>query len=562
MCDPSNLQNALGLHSGDRVIYSAKSLNKHLKATILAVRPNGDIQIDVKPNHWMSVEEQKEKIIKVRLVTKDESEAAMAEGSTKTMPDASPLPPEVASAAFQTCQSFSRVPEGGPDDSMQVPREVASAGFQTCQSSSLLPKDCPADSMQDSKLARPKATTLPARAFPQPPATETSSTASSRPRPKGNDRMVPERGIARRFFFALSCLSPLSCLPRSAEPKRLAVDAKGTSLATKPKKLPPVRMLTSPAKMDIVEDKARPVEIPRASLLDARVSLSALYSLASGLPFSGSMRTSVKFPCEADTATIPEDIVRINDRYSESLLELSPMPDARASETLADGTEYFCGVDGELFRTVVSRTFDGDPVKALAILSEVDLCQSWMPKVTCVEALERSSFPLDSFWHMKEKNGQLGLQDLVLHASFVDALNEPVQALWVCMYTPLGAAEEYKGVEFPPPEADAVRSDMHTTYCIKPMGSDKFELTVCVCLTLPPAALTVLWACPAFMLRRQARKMIEKKFGPFGKCLKASGEVDTRLQGENASFYNQVRNRVLDTTCIPSYARPGLKFGM
>mmetsp|Transcript_154931 Transcript_154931/g.273676 ORF Transcript_154931/g.273676 Transcript_154931/m.273676 type:complete len:508 (-) Transcript_154931:32-1555(-) len=507
MSEPASLQNALGLRSGDRVVYAAKSLNKNLKATIVAVRPNGDVQIDCKPNHWLSMEEQKEKIVRVRAEVVDRSKAAVAEGSTDTTARA--LPPCPQDAAVDA-----------PKENLENLHSI----HQNGQNVTVVQ-----NSNSVSKKRVSKANTAVASACPSPPPKQTSSKGSSPP----------------GFLDAFLCL-PLPCGPAPELRPARAI----------------ARASTCPDRIEAIEAEEKPIKTARMKLNDARSKLSAMFALASGLQFSGSMRMASKLPCEMDTATTREEIVRINDRYSESLLELSPIPDALASEKLADGTEYFCGIDGELFRTVVSRTFDGDPVKALAILSEVDLCQSWMPKVKFVEPLEKSSFPLDSLWHVKEKNGQLGLQDLVLHASFVDALNEPLQCLWFCMYTPLVAANEYKGVELPPPDADAVRSDMHTAYCIKPLGSDKFQLTVCVCLTLPPATLSVLWACPAFMVRRQARKLIEKKLGPFGKCLKASGEVDARLQGENAKFYKQVRSRVLDATCTPSYTRKELRCGM
>mmetsp|Transcript_62678 Transcript_62678/g.115250 ORF Transcript_62678/g.115250 Transcript_62678/m.115250 type:complete len:472 (-) Transcript_62678:148-1563(-) len=256
-----------------------------------------------------------------------------------------------------------------------------------------------------------------------------------------------------------------------------------------------------------------------------------------------------------DEASI-ERIQRIGARYESSQGEIQAAAgsDWVFDHDAASGLELAFRSGDSLFQMVATAKFEReDPLRAFAALCEHDLCTGYNKEVSRVEQLGgRHDHPHDSIWRMW-KQGKLGTEDNIRQLSCVDALDEPLGALWVSVYSPSPQEiSTLRGVKIPPADARCRRAwNSQMTFCIKPLkaANDQshggFSLTVSICTKPSPVAKKLLSFTPSRLLGSKVRSEALLMMNNFGKHVATCGELDQRLTtSSRAELYASVRQRL------------------
>lgn len=178
-----------------------------------------------------------------------------------------------------------------------------------------------------------------------------------------------------------------------------------------------------------------------------------------------------------------ERLKRIVECFDKSLKELQQEGDGDGTPDWRKESKKHAGDIDLAFRladdhiqVVASRDLAVDALHAFVGLSEFDLSHRYCGKTEGVHLLQRAGTG-DSLWRLR-KSGAQGKEDNILHVSAVDALDEPLGALWLSVYTPgtcssSGVSEgtpgtprlprhgavEVNGMAVPPPQDGCVRAD-------------------------------------------------------------------------------------------------------
>lgn len=177
---------------------------------------------------------------------------------------------------------------------------------------------------------------------------------------------------------------------------------------------------------------------------------------------------------------------RVSSRFEESVEKELTQAAGEYWQGQGDGIAYRLGND--FLQVTSSKVFTGvHPLHAFVALCEYDLFAKHSTGV--ISATPVGEFPraCDSLWHvMKTASGRK--EDNILQVSCVDALDEPLGALWVSTYVPwdfeddadvssiggrrpsdLGRSE-LRGTELPTPQEGTVRLDYwRSVFSIKPL---------------------------------------------------------------------------------------------
>lgn len=262
---------------------------------------------------------------------------------------------------------------------------------------------------------------------------------------------------------------------------------------------------------------------------------------------------------------------RIGARYSESLEELRCTEDYKLQEAV-EWTEEFDSERGfafafrladSTFQVVSSRVYEGfDAFQAFVGLCEYDLRKEYDAQVVEAECLregEGEEVPTDSIYHVF-KQAHSGKEDNIWQVSCVDALDEPLGALWFSTYTPAEEGlTELRGVPLPQARRDAVRVGFwRTAYAVVPLWTavPSFRLTFALCRR-PSSA--------AYIFSSVVNREIGRVLDNFGDFLHRCHDLNLRaVSSERAPFYERVRRHleaVAPKGCLAPAASPMLRLG-
>mmetsp|Transcript_26581 Transcript_26581/g.88121 ORF Transcript_26581/g.88121 Transcript_26581/m.88121 type:complete len:490 (+) Transcript_26581:99-1568(+) len=219
-----------------------------------------------------------------------------------------------------------------------------------------------------------------------------------------------------------------------------------------------------------------------------------------------------------------ERLRRINARFEDSLHELKPKEQDGwiLNQTANHGLDFRFRLTSRTLEVVSSKVFEGvDALHAFIGLCEFDLQRKYDKQILDVQTLEQVGTG-DSLWRIV-KQVAVAKEDNVLHVSCIDALDEPLGALWVSTYTPVllaasnrneatsGSGDRHPveacGVTLPAPQDGSVRLELwKTVYAVTPVWrgthgttphTPAFRLTCGLCRHPSQAACVF----PVFMRR-------------------------------------------------------------
>jgi len=261
---------------------------------------------------------------------------------------------------------------------------------------------------------------------------------------------------------------------------------------------------------------------------------------------------------------------RIGERFQESLAELRCEEDMNWEEALPWTEEFDSERDlafsfrlaDSTFQVVSSKVYENfDALQAFVGLCEYDLRKEYDSQVLEAEILAGGDrgVPTDTIWHVfKQAHG--GKEDNIWQVSCVDALDEPLGALWFSTYTPAEEGlSELRGVALPPPRGDAVRVGFwRTAYAVTPLWTavPSFRLTFALCRR-PSSA--------AYIFSSVVQREIGRVLDNFGDFLHRCHDLNWRaVSSERAPFYERVRRhleQVAPQGCRAPAASPMLRLG-
>jgi len=267
--------------------------------------------------------------------------------------------------------------------------------------------------------------------------------------------------------------------------------------------------------------------------------------------------TSARPFLEDDTIS---QLRRVSSRFEESVeREIKP---AAGEQWQGQGDGFAYRLANDFLQVMSSKIYRGThPLLAFVALCEYDLFAQHTPGVISATPVGQSSRACDSTWHvLRTTSGRK--EDNLLQVSCVDALDEPLDALWVSTYVPweLEDAEsssgggrrpsdwgrtELQGATLPKPQEGKVRLDYwRSVYAIKPMWLDfgtepVFQLTMGI-RKRPSSAACVF---PSFM-----QSEVATFWKAFDKYLDdCKREIGWRMCfSRNVGLYDSVRRRLAE----------------
>eukprot|EP00928_Gymnodinium_smaydae_P015949 TRINITY_DN15937_c0_g1_i3.p1 TRINITY_DN15937_c0_g1~~TRINITY_DN15937_c0_g1_i3.p1 ORF type:complete len:635 (-),score=73.42 TRINITY_DN15937_c0_g1_i3:107-2011(-) len=256
-------------------------------------------------------------------------------------------------------------------------------------------------------------------------------------------------------------------------------------------------------------------------------------------------------PLKAFSPSMVERIRRIGSRFEASVRDFHDDNAWTKAHDSASGLDFAYRLSNSTFQIVTSTVYTGiDALQAFVTLCEYDLCSRYCADVVGLEPLRERFY--DSLWRVR-KTGQNGNEDNVLHVSCLDALDEPLGALWVCAYTPEDSWKD-ASVSIPDPKEGSVRVGLwRMTFAVEPVwpqsnsnvdvsnvgseSSHAFKLTVSLCRRPTSAACMF----PEVVMRREVATVMDR----FHAFLKDNNELNWRiLFSRRAPFYDEVRRHL------------------
>lgn len=194
---------------------------------------------------------------------------------------------------------------------------------------------------------------------------------------------------------------------------------------------------------------------------------------------------------------------------------------------------------------------DCDPLHAFAALREVDLCSAYKSNVTSARPLDENLDAAESLWMILQKGRFSGnREDSIVEVVAVDALDEPINALWVSMVNPqVGEASSLRDTEIPPREKGVHRiEEGSTSFLITPthqLGQGEmpcgFRLSMVTHAKLPSAATRM----PSFALKIMMRKGAQEFADDFRRHVKGCAALDKRIKASpRSSFYQEIKKHL------------------
>jgi len=150
----------------------------------------------------------------------------------------------------------------------------------------------------------------------------------------------------------------------------------------------------------------------------------------------------------------------------------------------------------------------------------------------------------DSLWMLKLTGQFSGAkEDSILEVVAVDALDEPMKALWMSMANPSShEAESLRGLCLPPKEKNIRR--LHggcTTFRIVPNQKSGFHLLTSAKARIPAAAARM----PSFALKLMVRKDLQDFSNRLRQHIKGCKALQSRIEDSpRAAFYQGIKHHL------------------
>jgi len=241
-----------------------------------------------------------------------------------------------------------------------------------------------------------------------------------------------------------------------------------------------------------------------------------------------------------------EQMDRVSLVYDDSLNDLQPDGDGWIEETVAPGMSYKYRIGDGTFQLLSILETEGDIVKALAALMEGDLSKGYKKNIVRAARLESANI-YDSVWHIEQKGRVTGRpEDNVAMVNMVDALDEKLGAVWLCMYPLATEVEEVRGVQLPKPPVGSTReANWRTTFQLETIGgssgtSSKYRFSAALSSTPSPSGWFIISRMPSWGFKMLMRSAANELFTGFTAHAEGCHELHERL---SAPFYEHMRRR-------------------
>jgi len=244
-----------------------------------------------------------------------------------------------------------------------------------------------------------------------------------------------------------------------------------------------------------------------------------------------------------------EHVRRIGMTYEESHKLLhGRFKDMDTSERLPElRCEWGISIKGDCSTLLYSvEEPELEVVRAAAALMERDLQKAFNQGIVKAERLgtPRNN---EQFWRTwTYSRTAKAYTDSVLIINALDALDEPVSAIWGSYETPSSDAAKAQGVGIPPPDANCARPEYQlTVWQITPLhevgqGDRRkgFRMRMQVDMKLPAVMQAVVSMMPWIAIRRWARSRVAKAVEGFTQYVTDSKELEERIRtSKHKAFY-------------------------
>mmetsp|Transcript_142046 Transcript_142046/g.250460 ORF Transcript_142046/g.250460 Transcript_142046/m.250460 type:complete len:375 (-) Transcript_142046:136-1260(-) len=218
-------------------------------------------------------------------------------------------------------------------------------------------------------------------------------------------------------------------------------------------------------------------------------------------------------------------------------------------DRVREGLECSFHVANGMVHAVTTAEFPShDPLLAFAAFCEADLCMAYKPNVVNGTLLDEAAAD-HSLWLVEQRGKFSGrLEDSLVEISAVDALDEPVGSLWVCISTP--ASEDLAqnwSASIPAAQKGVQRIDSGCTTCwITPLrGPDEKTRGFRMITEVAAPAPAAVSGMPTFALRMAMRRGAQEFADGFQKHIATGGMLDQRMQSSaRGKLYARIRERL------------------
>jgi len=249
----------------------------------------------------------------------------------------------------------------------------------------------------------------------------------------------------------------------------------------------------------------------------------------------------------ANDACLFEQIRRLGAAHLEYLNDFA-MDDSSWRKEQCGDIDYGYLISDGVMRVVAEANCEHDTLRALAGMLEFDLWKEYKPKIVSSEVLGEHD-PVDTLWRIRQTSSLTGSKnDNIVGASFIDALDEPVASLCVCLYAPEGADGNapLRGITIPPAEPGCTReTDWRTSFLFSPNRQKPgFRLRVANRVELTGALFTMLYWMPAVAKRKFINDYVSRTVQGFLDHVKSCKMLTQRIaESSRSKFYEEVGTR-------------------
>lgn len=252
-----------------------------------------------------------------------------------------------------------------------------------------------------------------------------------------------------------------------------------------------------------------------------------------------------------------EQVRRIGGKFEESLSLLTkPLSSYEVFCKSQNPSFEFGGklADGFMYLDFVNESAPTDLLYAVCARVERGLAKHFDDEFVQGTPLW-NRYPYDELWNIQSYRKFLrqGLDDVVF-CSVVDALEEPVQAIWIATYTPLledVVAGSVLGVRVPPPWTNHQRPpEVLVAHLLRPLpGGGIWQRTVCK-IRPGPLIYNILSWTPKAVKRNVIQAQLARQISLFERFIRGHPDIEEKLRDPSrVALYNTLRDRLATVGC-------------
>lgn len=201
------------------------------------------------------------------------------------------------------------------------------------------------------------------------------------------------------------------------------------------------------------------------------------------------------------------------------------------------------------FVQMASCEYDHDVLTGIAVRAEKDLSTEYV----CAEQVgDRTSN--DAVWRLVKNIGAIRTEmDDVSYESFVDALDEPMQAIFYASYTPPAGATSVLGLPIPPVKQGCVRAERLSQFMkLEPLrrgpdGTLGYRCTAVLKVQFPALTAKIVRALPSWLIRRGMRSFWEGNVAEINALHTGEKLADRLRSSPQAELYRGIRHHLAQT---------------